>query len=217
MAALMPIKALLLDVGGVLLTDAWGHEARARAAEKFGLDPGELEDGHRLTFETFEMGRLTLKKYLDLVVFNRKRAFTHEDFWKFMSTQSESFPRMLEMVRDIKVRYELKIAIVSNEARELNAHRIQEFGLNEFTDFFVSSCFVHIRKPDIDMFRMALDMAQIPANQTVYSDDRLMFVHVAESLGIRGVHHTDYASTRAKLAAFGLTFPAAETRTREAS
>lgn len=217
MATLMPIRALFLDVGGVLLTDAWGHEARARAAEKFGLDPGELEDGHRLTFETFEMGRLTLKEYLDLVVFSRKRTFTREDFWTFMSAQSGSFPRMLEMIREVKRRYELKIAIVSNEARELNAHRIQEFGLGEFTDFFVSSCFVHIRKPDVDMFRMALDMAQIPANQTVYIDDRLMFVHVAESLGIHGVHHTDYESTRAKLAAFGLTFPGAEMRIREAS
>ncbi len=217
MATLMPIRALFLDVGGVLLTDAWGHEARARAAEKFGLDPVELEDGHRLTFETFEMGRLTLKEYLDLVVFTHKRTFTHEDFWTFMSAQSGSFPRMLEMIREVKGRYELKIAIVSNEARELNAHRIQEFGLGEFTDFFVSSCFVHIRKPDVDMFRMALDMAQIPANQTVYIDDRLMFVHVAESLGIHGVHHTDYESTRAKLAAFGLTFPGAEMRIREAS
>jgi putative hydrolase of the HAD superfamily len=163
------------------------------------------------------MGRLTLKEYLDLVVFSRKRTFTHEDFWAFMSAQSGSFPRMLEMIREVKGRHELKIAIVSNEARELNAHRIQEFGLGEFADFFVSSCFVHIRKPDLDMFRIALDMAQIPANQTVYIDDRLMFVRVAESLGIHGVHHTDYESTRAKLAAFGLTFPGAEMRIREAS
>jgi putative hydrolase of the HAD superfamily len=31
-----------------------------------------------------------------------------------------------------------------------------------------------------------------------------MFVRIAEGLGIRGIHHTDYRSTRAKLASFGL-------------
>jgi putative hydrolase of the HAD superfamily len=31
-----------------------------------------------------------------------------------------------------------------------------------------------------------------------------MFVQIAESMGIRGLLHTDYQSTRAKLAALGL-------------
>jgi putative hydrolase of the HAD superfamily len=31
-----------------------------------------------------------------------------------------------------------------------------------------------------------------------------MFVQIAESLGIRSILHTDYKSTRAKLASFGL-------------
>ncbi len=51
---------------------------------------------------------------------------------------------------------------------------------------------------------MALDLAQVPARQVVYIEDRPMFVQVAEALGIRGIHHTDYTSTRAKLASVGL-------------
>ena len=47
---------------------------------------------------------------------------------------------------------------MSNEGRELNEHRIRTFGLADFVDFFVSSCFVHFRKPDTDIFQMAIDL-----------------------------------------------------------
>ena len=94
--------------------------------------------------------------------------------------------------------------MVSNEARELNAYRIRQFRLAGFVDAFISSCFVHLRKPDADIFRLALDIAQAPARQIVYIENTPLFVQVAEGLGIRSILHTDYKSTSAKLASFGL-------------
>jgi len=198
------ITALFTDIGGVLLTNGWDHQARKRAAKMFDLDLDEMEDRHHLTFDTYEEGKLTLDEYLGRVVFYQKRSFTRAQFSKFMFAQSKPFPEMIELVRRLKSKHGLKVAVVSNEGRELNAHRIQTFKLDSFVDFFISSCFVHFRKPDEDIFRMALDIAQVPASQVLYIDDRLMFVQIAKSLGIHGIHHTDYKSTRAKLAAFGL-------------
>ncbi len=113
---------------------------------------------------------------------------------------------MIELVRNLKAQYELRIAVVNNEARELNAHRIQAFKLDEFVDFFVSSCFVRFRKPDADIFRLALDIAQASADQIVYIEDQPLFVQVAEGLGIRGIRHTGYQSTRTQLASLGLQY-----------
>jgi putative hydrolase of the HAD superfamily len=122
-----------------------------------------------------------------------------------MFEQSRPRPGMIEFVRALKARHGLKIAVVSNEARELNAHRIRAFGLAEFVDVFVSSCFVRARKPDPDMFRIALDVAQADPARTLFIDDTPMFVRVAANFGIRGIVHKDCASTRAKAAALGLT------------
>ena len=83
-------------------------------------------------------------------------------------------------------------------------YRIRKFKLDKFVDFFISSCFVHIRKPDADIFRLALDIAQTPAEQVVFIDNTPMFVQIAEGLGIRSILHTDYRSTCAQLASFGL-------------
>ena len=78
--------------------------------------------------------------------------------------------------------------------------------MGSFVDFFISSCFVHIRKPDEDLYRLALDCAQVLPEQVVYIDDRAMFVEVAQSLHIGGIHHRGYDSTKAALADLGLIF-----------
>jgi putative hydrolase of the HAD superfamily len=200
-----PIKALFLDIGGVLLTNGWDRHMRRRATEKFHLDYEEMNERHHLTFDTYEEGKLSLEQYLNRVVFYQPRPFSSEDFRAFMLTQSQPFPEMIDLVRDLKSRYRLKVAAVSNEGRELTTHRIETFGLQSFIDFFVSSCFVHLRKPDADIFRMALDMAQVPPGQVVYLEDRAMFVETARGLGIQAIHHTGFDTTRRMLEAYGLT------------
>ena len=199
-----PIKALLLDVGGVLLSNGWDRQARRRAATHFKLDWDEMEERHRLTYEAHEAGKITLDEYLGRVVFYRKRPFTPAQFRRFMYAQSTAYPEMIELATQLKVRNGLKVAVVSNEAREVNAHRIRKFNLDKFVDAFISSCYVHVRKPDTEIFRLALDIIQAPARQVVYIENTPMFVQVAEGLGIRSILHTDYGSTCAKLATFGL-------------
>ena len=198
------VSCLFVDIGGVLLSDGWDHRARKRAATKFGLEWAEMQERHSLNFATFEEGKLTLHEYLRRVVFYKKRPFTRTQFRRFMFAQSTPHPEMIELVGRLKLRYGLRVAVVSNEARELNAYRIRQFKLNRVVDCFVSSCFVHVRKPDADIFRLALDIAQAPAEEVIYLENTAMFVEIAEGLGIRGILHKDYPSTRERLAAFGL-------------
>jgi putative hydrolase of the HAD superfamily len=198
------VTCVFLDIGGVLLTDGWDHHARKRAAKHFKLAWAEMEERHSLNFDTYEEGKLTLEEYLGRVIFYQRRPFTRAQFRRFMFGQSKPYPEMIELIRTLKATYSLKIVVVSNEARELNAYRIRKFKLDGFVDAFISSCFVHLRKPDADIFRLALDIAQVPAREVVYIENTSMFVQIADGLGIRSILHTDYRSTRAKLAALGL-------------
>jgi len=200
----IPITTLFLDIGGVLLNNGWDHLARRRAAKHFKLNWAEMEQRHSLNFNIYEEDKLTLEEYLGWLLFYQKRPFTRAEFRRFMFAQSKAYPEMIELVRKLKAKFGLKIIVLSNEAREVNAHRIHTFKLDEFVDAFISSCFVHLHKPDAAIFRMALDIAQAPAQQIVYIENTPMFVQIAEGLGIRGILHTDCKSTRAKLASFGL-------------
>ena len=199
-----PITTLFLDIGGVLLTNAWDQGIRKRASEKFHLDYDELNERHHLTFDTFEEGKLSLKDYLDRVVFYEPRPFSYEEFIEFVHSQSEAFPDMIELVCGLKERYHLQVAAVSNEGRELNTYRVEKFKLRDFIDFFIVSSFIHIRKPDEDIYRIALDVSQVQPDQVIYIDDRAMFIEVARTLGIEGIAHTDHATTRQTLEEMGL-------------
>ena len=199
------ITTLFLDIGGVLLTNGWDHNSRKRAAETFGLDYEEMSERHHLTFDTYEEGKLSLDTYLDRVVFYKQRSFSREEFKKFMFAQSKPYPDVIKLIRGLKTQYRLRVAAVSNEGRELTLYRVQQFELRTFIDFFVSSCFVHYRKPDEDIYRIALDISQAQSKQVAYIDDRGMFVEIARSLGITGIIHTGYDATRKALEGLGLT------------
>ena len=198
------VTTLFLDIGGVLLTNAWGHESRRKAAEVFNLNYSDIDVRHHLNQVTYEEGKLTLGEYLTRVIFYEKRDFTPEQFREFMFAQTTPFIEMIELIRQLKEKYSLKIAVVNNEGQELNEYRIKKFKLNQFVDFFISSCFVHFRKPDADIFRIALDIAQVPVQHVVYIEDMQMFVDVASDLGIKSIHHIDYKSTSSELSLLGL-------------
>ncbi len=204
MDKVIPITALFLDIGGVLLTDGWGHKFRKMAVKEFHLNQQEMEDRHQSVFETFELDKITMEDYLKLVIFYERRTFTPARFKEFMFACSASDTKMIDLIRQLKARYGLKIVAVSNESRELNDFRIHKFRLNEFIDAFISSCYVGLRKPDADIFRLALDVSQVNAEQVLYIENTEMFVQIAEGLGIRGICHTDFNSTCEKLISFGL-------------
>ncbi len=198
------ITTVFLDIGEVLLTNGWDRSMRKKAAETFRLDFEEMNERHHLTFDTYEVGKLTLYEYLSRTVFYEERPFTREEFRNFMFAQSQPYPEMIGLVQALKRQYGLRVVAVSNEGRELTTYRREKFDLGRFIDFFVVSSFVHVRKPDADIYRIALDGAQTAPPQVLYIDDRAMFVEVAQSLGIRGIVHRDFEKTRETLASFGL-------------
>jgi putative hydrolase of the HAD superfamily len=173
--------------------------------ERFDLEFEELDERHHLTFDTYEEGKLSLDEYLSRVVFFKERPFPREDFKRFMFNQSEPLQDMLDFTRELVSKHKLRAVAVSNEGKELTEYRIQKFQLASIIDAFISSCFVHFRKPDIDMFRMALNVSQARPDEVIYIDDRPMFVEVAETLGVHGIKHAGFESTRDKLAEYGLT------------
>jgi putative hydrolase of the HAD superfamily len=191
------IKTLFLDIGGVLLTNGWGHESRALAAVKFGLDIKETEARHALAFETYELGRMTLNEYVKLVIFYEHRAFTEEIFKAFMFDQSAALTGVIDYFIELKRKHQLKVIAVSNEGRELNEYRIKHFRLDELFDAYISSCYVQLHKPDKNMLQMACDISHTPAGQALYIDDNRMLADIAFAFGCHTLHFQGLDTTRA--------------------
>jgi putative hydrolase of the HAD superfamily len=190
------IKALFLDVGGVLMTNGWDRNLRRRVAEIFSIEEEEMAERHALVFDTFETGKLNFDEYLKRVIFYKKRNFTIGDVKKFAFEAVRPFTEMIAYVQELKKKYKLKIGVISNEGRELAEDRIQRFNLSEFVDFFIISSFVHFRKPDADIYRLALDVAQVKATEVIYIDDRALLITIAKDLGIFGIQYTSFENIK---------------------
>jgi putative hydrolase of the HAD superfamily len=190
------IKAVFMDIGGVLLTNGWGHESRIEAAKVFGFDYEEMNILNNFIYDVFEIDSISLDEYLNTILFHKPQDFTKEQFKEFMFAQSIELPQMLEWAKTWKRQTYLPVFALSNENRDLNDYRIQKFKLHELFDGFFSSCYVKIRKPDPRIFNRAMEIAQVKPDECLYFDDRPMLVNAAKKLGMNAILHENFETTK---------------------
>ena len=199
------IRAIFWDVGGVLLTNAWDHTERQEALQHFQLDEKEFHDRHEMVVSSFERGKITLEEYLDRTVFYGPRPFTREEFREYMFALSKPFPKVLEFGQALADSGKYFMGTINNESRELNNYRIEKFGLRKLFRLFVSSCFVGYRKPEGDIYRLALEITQIPAEECCFIDDRALNLECAAKLGMKTIEMRQVEQLREDLAKLGAT------------
>ena len=199
------VTALFWDIGGVILSNGWDRAARAKAAEKFGLDWEEFQDRHELASPAFETGRITLDTYLVRTVFYRMRSFTREEFTAFMFQQSREFPDSRRVLSSVAQTGKFLLAVINNEPLELNIRRIEQFNLRREFKAFFSSCFVGIRKPDEGIYRLALEVTQRIPDECLFIDDRALNLECARQLGMRTLQFHNAEQLRADLASNGIS------------
>ncbi len=202
------IKVLFFDVGGVLLTNGWDRASRRAAVERFGLDWEEFQDRHDFVAADFETGKLTLDDYLDRTVFYQERGFSRDDFRDFMFAQSEAKPESLAVLEQLSASGDYLLATLNNESRELNEHRIKTFGLDRHFSMFLSSCYLGLRKPEAEIFRVAVDLTQARPDECVFIDDRALNLECSTRAGIRSLHFLGPAALRASLRELGVAVAA---------
>src|SRR5579864_3323356 len=195
----MQLRAIFWDVGGVLLTNAWDHTQRIAALEHFRLDEEEFHSRHEMVVSSFERGKITLDEYLDRTVFYRNRPFTRDEFRDYMFSLSQPMPEVLAFARALADSGKYLMGTINNESRELNLHRIEKYGLKKIFSVFVSSCFVGFRKPEADIYRLALEITQFPAEECCFIDDRPLNLDAATKLGMHTIQMQSLAQLRADL------------------
>ena len=193
------ITTIFFDIGGVLLTDGWGHDSRRAAAAEFKLDWEDFTDRHEKVAHLIETNRLALERYLDLVIFYRPRSFSRDEFRNFIFAQSQPKPESLEIAHQLAALKKYFLATLNNEILELNLYRIEHFDLGKDFSVFFSSCFLGLRKPDEAIYRVALSVTQRTPDQCLFIDDREVNLECPRTLGLHTIHFQDATQLRREL------------------
>jgi len=181
------IAAVFSDVGGVLLTNGWDHEERARFVKAFSLDGADFEGRHQMVCAAFDAGQLNLDQYLERTIFYRPRPFPQQEVRDFMYAQSRALPDSLALIAPLAQAGKFFLATLNNESRELNLHRIEKFGLRNYFSAFFSSCYLGVSKPHPQIYRSALDISQRRPEECVFIDDRSLNLEGARRLGLHTI------------------------------
>jgi len=202
---MFPFDVILFDVGGVLLTNGWDHTERARTIEHFHLDRAAFEARHPAPNDQWERDAISLNSYLDATVFYEPRNFSHDDFLAFMLTQSQPLAdSALGILAELSASNRYLLGALNNEARATNDYRFSKFGLRSYFKIAMSSCYIGLRKPDLAIYRRALDIVGGAPDRVLFIDDREENVVPARAVGMKAIKFEGEASLRRELSTLGV-------------
>jgi putative hydrolase of the HAD superfamily len=133
-------------------------------------------------------------------VFYEPRNFTHQEFIAAVCAQSTLLPDSgLGILGELAASHNYMLGALNNEARVPNEYRFREFGLREYFDVALSSCYLGLRKPAPTIYRRALDIIGCPAERVLFIDDRQENVAAAAAEGIKTIRFEGAAPLRRDL------------------
>ena len=200
----MSLTHVFFDIGGVLGTNGWDREQRARALERFGVDDEDFEHRHHQVVSEFETGAMTLDEYLDVTVFYTPRLFSREDFQDYMLSLSEPYAHTIEIAKRVAAAGRVRLMTMNNESAVLNVYRIDRFGLKSIFPTFLSSCWLGCRKPQRAFFERGLGIAQAEPASSLLIDDRDQNLTPAEAVGMNTLRYTNPESLAHELSRYGV-------------
>lgn len=197
---MFPFDVILFDVGGVLLTNGWGTCERTEVLESFNLDRADFEKRHPVPNDAWERDVISAEAYLEETVFYEPRSFSMDDFIAAICTQSVELPNgALGIVKEIAASGKAMVGCLNNEARLPNEYRFRQFGLREYFEVALSSCYLGLRKPKVAIYQRALDILGRSSRRVLFIDDRPENVVGAAKVGMKTIRFDGAGALRQDL------------------
>ncbi|HJR80418.1 MAG TPA: HAD family phosphatase [Anaerolineales bacterium] len=194
---MIQIKAILIDIGGVL----W-HEKETPLhmnwAARCGLSPKEFDEivfnsewGAQALIGTITGEEMWENIGEELGLSPTERSQCEEEYWAGL-WDTEFF----DYCHTLKSRY--KFGIVSDA--ESTAREKAKPWINEaLFDVIVFSSEVGVCKPDPKIFQRALEQLGVAASESLFIDDRERNVNGAKALGIHAIHYKNRSQVLAAI------------------
>ena len=187
---------LVLDFGGVLTTSFEG--ALCSYCVRDGLAPDALEKifnldkGAQGALVDLERGRISQAEFTAHLA--PALGVNPDGLLQRMAADLRSEPLVVQAVAELRSRG-IKTAVLSNSWGSTPFDPYEPFQLSEHYDVVVISDQVGMRKPDPDMFALALTRLGLPGEQCVFVDDVARYLPPAKALGMATIHATDPTTT----------------------
>jgi putative hydrolase of the HAD superfamily len=203
------IAALISDFGGVLTSPLL--PAFARYSEHSGVSGADFGRAMALAASAngehplfaLERGELTERQFLAqleraLQELLRRDVDLGEMGERLMANLHPN-EELFAYYRRLRDERGLRLGIVTNNVREWESRWRAKLPIDDIFDDVVDSAFVGMRKPEPEIYALALDRLGVAAEACAFVDDTEVNVQAARALGLHAVHYRDTAQTIAEL------------------
>jgi len=201
------LRTIFWDVGGVLLTNGWDIDQRARVLKRLGVDLEAYEKAHERANYYWERGVISAEDFFSQTVLkpNAKLGLTFDVLWPQVCAESKVLhPECLDMLAELKQVGRYRIATLNNESRELNEYRLDAFKLRSLFDYFICSGYVHEMKPMPGIYKSAIDISGFHAETALLIDDKQENCDAAAALGMQTILFESPSHLGSALLEFGI-------------
>jgi len=189
------IKAVIFDLGGVIFhLGEFGY--RREVARRLGLGDA-LPPAYEEALPAIQRGEMAEEDLWEAMSGRRVSSDAFDDAWEQHFLVN---PEMLALAAELRERG-LRTAVLSN-TQASHVAIMRRMGVLAPFDPVLMSCEVGRRKPEKEIFELALERLGLPANEVAFVDDVPEYVAAAASVGIHAIRHTgDVVATRRALLA----------------
>jgi FMN phosphatase YigB (HAD superfamily) len=205
--SITPIKTIFWDIGGVLLANGWDRNQRHRVLTSLGVNLTAYEAVHDEVNYFWERGLMTAQEFFAKTVIdtNPDLHLTFEKLWPLVCSESRVLHQgSFDILAALKNSGQYRLATINNESKELNAYRLDTFGLRQYFNYFICSGYVHEMKPLPDIYRAAIEISGHPPETALFIDDKQENCEAARSFGMNAIHFESPAQLRASLTQLGI-------------
>jgi putative hydrolase of the HAD superfamily len=180
----MAIKAIFFDSGNVLMKERF-TSGIARYEKKYHIPKNLLYRSchDRPYWREFTLGNISEIEYLKNIKQDFKGKLNIRELNRMMYKSTPPNRDMIKFARSLKNKFYL--GIISNNPKEWFDFFWKKFGWYKIFNSKSVSSYLHVRKPNVKIFKDALKKAKIKGNEAIYIDDRPERGNAAQNLGIK--------------------------------
>lgn len=195
------MRAVIFDLGRVLID--YNHDASLDAVAALSqVTPVEIRALFQAIAGATGIGELDAEQIHRYFV---EQAGVPDDFGRFIEAFGAGLTRneaALSYAVELQQRPGVTVGVISNTNQAhilwLDAHLPELAQL----DLVMMSSEVGMAKPDPAIYELALELLNLPAGQAIFVDDLTPNVIAAQGLGMAGIVHTSWETTRPALEAW---------------
>ena len=183
------IKAILFDLGEVVLTNDWHYDCPEKFSEYskyFGITYDDMERGWNEAWPKYELGVISENKFWEIFLkIARARKIDIDKarlLWrKYFSSKPEMFPLLA------KLKENYKLVVLSATGKEWLNFKIRKYNLDKYFSDYITTFNTGLKKTDENIYYLAAKKLDVKLQECLLIDDTDKVIQTANSVGMKTI------------------------------